>query len=841
VRSRQGKSLALLAQQLGHATASIRQAAAKGVLDIILNQKPSQSSSLSSSSWQAHVSLVLPAIGHCLIDTDASVRSTGLLIWQAVVAGVSADAKNSNNATAAVRLRPVWPILMAFLASAMNALDRRVRRDSRVVLESAACHFPSLVAPFVAPTLLPALLRLADDPTFQFQNQVVASTTTTTTTTAGARSTAETGKRNRNGRQVWLAALAALLRAGAAGHTHRQRRTLSRGSSSATTTTTTTAPTNGVVWRFTRGTSSPNALLVLSPATTRGRGSTSGGGGGGGSAPRRRHWWKPEAGLGDDYPQPPTTTSSVTASRHATTSTSTTTLLSESLTCDVWRKLRDLLLELLESNNSHETLAVWAEAVQALLLALVSNTTTTESLQLVTQIQGLVLSHETSPPFRGLWMLTLTQLSQALPPPTGLGGENRRRKSSWIPRVVDFLLDEEQRDDDESTCRWQILGHFLEDARLLSSQAGERVVEHLVHNWEEQSLTVAPLLYAVASPAKRVLILQHMVDFIVTPHPNRDENVVFGVYEFVLDQVRNPEAIPSDFMSRFGPIWLDRTLARYDSEKMQRLAFCLLVNVASVQGLPVEILSALGRMCSDSVLTIEPSLSPPVATLVHDGVFGLRRSFALPKFLAFLMDSTAVSFLVQDEPNDTGLHRAAPYLLACGVSNPKILKMLWPLWQTWLEARSIVMNRAAVSFLAVLATDEGSHTLLRDELPADAHHQLLKGLIRIVQSREWSSQSKSWFQPIDALLRAEVWMWEPLLEAVSEDLSSAEAVLLGNCRDLLREQSSTCSHLPASLSGIQRGAQLIEEAAQQGPLKTSALDLSDCVKALIATAPAQPS
>jgi hypothetical protein len=167
--------------------------------------------------------------------------------------------------------------------------------------------------------------------------------------------------------------------------------------------------------------------------------------------------------------------------------------------------------------------------------------------------------------------------------------------------------------------------------------------------------------------------------------------------------------------------------------------------------------------------------------------------------------------------------------------------MLWPLWQTWLEATSIVMNRAAVSFLAVLATDEGTHTLLRDELPAGAHHQLLQGLIRIVQSREWSSHSKSWFQPIVALFHAEVWMWEPLLEALSEDLSSVEAVLLGNCRDLLHEQSSTCSHLRTSLSGIQRGAQLVEEAAQDGPLKTSALDLSDCVKALIVTAPTQPS
>ena len=220
VRSSRGRSLTILSQQLGHTTASIRQSAAKGLLDIVSNRH--------DTSWTVHLSVVLPALGKCLVDTETPVRTTGLSVWQHVV-----------DQTTEATLRPFWGVFSAFLSSAMNALDRRVRRDSRVVVESASRRVPTLVAGQAA-QLLPSLMRLADDPTFQYHSQV-------------ASTDASVAKRNRNGRQVWLDTLVALLQTV---QRHEEEDSLGLDHQS-------------VTWKFTTGSASKNALFVDRP-----RGST---------------------------------------------------------------------------------------------------------------------------------------------------------------------------------------------------------------------------------------------------------------------------------------------------------------------------------------------------------------------------------------------------------------------------------------------------------------------------------------------------------------------------------------------------------------------------------------
>eukprot|EP00977_Amphora_coffeiformis_P029772 scaffold42779_cov191-Amphora_coffeaeformis.AAC.8 len=768
VRSSKGRSLTSLAQQLGHTTTSIRLSSAKGILDIVSHRH--------DRSWTVHLSVVLPALGQCLVDTETTIRTTGLSIWNQVV-----------EQTTETALLPFWNVFVAFLSSAMNALDRRVRRDSRVVAESAARRLPSLMAPH-ASRLLPALMRMAEDSTFQYHHQISSQSSDPSLSS----------KRNRNGRQVWLETLVALLQTVAHdindGHD---------GESALETNT----------WNFTPGNTSKNSLFVACPKTSNVR-----------LLPMQK-WWLDSAGLGE------TQQNAIYSSLHLGADQS----LSKTVVNEIWTKIRDLLLEILEANNNHETLAVWALAVLALLDA-TGTATSPESERIVVQVQGMVLAHDPSTSFMGTWMLTLTRLSQALP--ESLADANR--KTSWIPRVVSHLLDKEQNasnqtnnSKEQEAARWKLLRCLLDDPTVLHSKSGRKVVVHLVQNWDERNLPLFPKLYSVASPADRQKIIQCMMEFVVNAGITEDEKVIASGYEFILDKIRDPPAVPRDLLDRFLPVWEKEIVAEYKLESTQRAAATLFMNLVGEARIATHI-SMLSRLCAGSVNGDRTSISPSIAAFIQDSVFDLRKQLPLPQFLGFLMDGIVGN---QSMGNDEHLKTAASYMLGSGVPSSKILKMLWPLWLSWMESKSTVAKRAALCFFAVLATDDQSQSFLRDNLPTKSHLKLLEAIISVVQDQERSASSQKWFQPVVTLLRCESWLWEALLQAVAERVSTVETILIQNFREILREILPSALLEQPLLVGIQRGSQQLEEATQDGPLRNATRELSDCIKAIAATVP----
>ena len=769
VRSSQGRSLTSLSQQLGHSTTSIRHSAAKGLLDIVSHRH--------DRSWTVHLSVVLPALGHCLVDQETSVRTTGLSIWHQIV-----------EQTTETVLRPFWNVFVAFLSSAMNALDRRVRRDSRVVVESASRRVPSLMAPH-ASRLLPALMRMAEDSTFQYHHQISSSASSDTSS-----------KRNKNGRQVWLETLVALLQTGSDDNDDDDESALGTNT-----------------WKFTPGTVSKNSLFVARPETSSVR------------LLSVQKWWRDIAGLGE------TQQNATFSSLHLGADQS----LPEVVANEVWTKIRDLLLEILEANNNHETLTVWALAVQALLGA-TGTTTLPECERLVIQVQGMVLAHESSSSYMGTWMLTLARLSQALPEST----VDANRQTSWIPRVVAYLLDEDENapketsvSQEQEVVRWKLLRYLLDDPTVLKSKSGRKVVMHLIQNWDERNLPLVPRLYSVASPADRQKILQCMMDFCVNAGTTKDEHVITSGYEFILDKIRDPQAVPGDLLDSFLPVWEKKIIAEYKLESTQRLAASLFMNLVGETQIPNHI-SMLSRLCAGPVNRANPCISPSIVAFLQDSVFDLRRHLPLPKFLGFLMDGTGVTSVGNESMEKDGhLQTAASYLLSSGVPNRKVLKMLWPLWRSWMEAKSAAPKRAALCFLAVLATDDASQSFLRDSLPTKSHQTLLQAIVSVLQDQERSASSQKWFQPVVTLLRYESWLLEPLLEFVAEDLSTVETVLIHNFREIIRDILPSALLEQPLLVGIQRGSQRLEEAAQDGPLRAATRELSDCIRAIAATAP----
>ena len=772
VRSSKGRSLTSLAQQLGHTTTSIRLSSAKGILDIVSHRH--------DLSWTVHLSVILPALGQCLVDTETTVRTTGLSIWNQVV-----------EQTTEIALRPFWNVFIAFLSSAMNALDRRVRRDSRVVAESASRRLPSLMAPH-ASRLLPALLRMAEDSTFQYHHQISSQSSDPSLSS----------KRNRNGRQVWLETLVALLQTVANdnddGHnddSHLESNT----------------------WTFTPGNTSKNSLFVARPATTNVR------------LLAVQKWWLDGAGL---YETQRNITSS---SRHLGDDLT----LSRTVVNEIWTKIRDLLLEILEANNNHETLAVWAVAVLALLDS-TGTATRPENERLVIQVHGMVLTHEPSTSFMGTWMLTLTRLSQALP--ESIADPNR--KSSWIPRVVTYLLGEEE-DASNQTCngkeqeesRWKLLQYLLDDPIVLNSKSGRKMVTHLVQNWDERNLPLVSKLYSVASSADRQKILQCMMDFCVNTRSTVNEKVIASGYEFILNKSRDPQAVPRDLLDRFLPLWEKESFVEYKSHSTQIAAIALFMNLVGAAQLSTHI-SMLSRLCAGPTNRNRLSISPSIVAFIQDSVFDLRKQLPLPDFLGFLMDGTGITSVGNySMENDEYLQTAASYLLGSGIPNEKVLKMLWPLWLSWMKAKSTVPKRAALCFLAVLATEDQSQNFLRDNLPTKSHLTLLQAIVSVVQDQERSSASQKWFQPILALLRCETWLWEPLLQVVADGLSTVEAVLINNFREIIREILPSALLEQPLLVGIQRGSQQLEEAAEDGPLRNATRELADCIKAIAGTVP----
>jgi pre-rRNA-processing protein IPI1 len=191
--SSRGKTLQELASQLQHPAPNVRLSAAKGLYDAVVtvstnnnNNSTAATATAAHAVIQAHLVILIPAIGQCLLDETDAVRRLGLNILQHVLRTLSSSQnhqpnkdsdKNRSSAstsstastttTATTRaLRPFGNLLLAFLSSCLNSLDRDVRKDGAMAIAAVARAAPALVAPHAANSLLPAIVRLFEDAVF---------------------------------------------------------------------------------------------------------------------------------------------------------------------------------------------------------------------------------------------------------------------------------------------------------------------------------------------------------------------------------------------------------------------------------------------------------------------------------------------------------------------------------------------------------------------------------------------------------------------------------------------------------------------------------------------------
>jgi hypothetical protein len=231
--SSRGKTLQELALQLQHPAPNVRLSAAKGLYDAVLVATTTTTTTTGSTVnatgasaaaaaaaarppahysaviIQAHLAILIPAIGQCLLDeeTDA-VRRLGLNILQQVLRTLSDDHENDNHRSSTAStstlttassnttraLRPFASLLLAFLSLCLNSLDRDVRKDGAMAIAAVARATPILVAPQAANSLLPAIVRLFEDAVLVRQTSASASSAHA----AGAAVNSSSSSKNKN-------------------------------------------------------------------------------------------------------------------------------------------------------------------------------------------------------------------------------------------------------------------------------------------------------------------------------------------------------------------------------------------------------------------------------------------------------------------------------------------------------------------------------------------------------------------------------------------------------------------------------------------------------------------
>jgi hypothetical protein len=181
--SSRGKSLDDVARQLQHPADAVRLSAAKGLCDMIQHAH--------SSLLREHVSTIFTLTGRCLADADSEIRFEGRQVLLMALHGIrqSAAVQTSASPTSvATIVQPFLPLIMAFVLSALNSLDHRVRRDGGIAAGIIAQNVPSIMRQFV-PDLIPCFIRLLSDRALYTQSsqagvkkrkQVDAASSTTT-------------------------------------------------------------------------------------------------------------------------------------------------------------------------------------------------------------------------------------------------------------------------------------------------------------------------------------------------------------------------------------------------------------------------------------------------------------------------------------------------------------------------------------------------------------------------------------------------------------------------------------------------------------------------------------
>jgi pre-rRNA-processing protein IPI1 len=136
--SSRGNVLSTLQQSLRHHAPAVRSSGLKGIRDAVQSLS-SLGEDIGSSILEANLPSLLPNMCRCWLDEDDDVRSLAISLFGDIITNLS----SSSEQTDLKCMAPFVPFLCAYASSALNSLDRDIRKDGALIVRILASSDPS--------------------------------------------------------------------------------------------------------------------------------------------------------------------------------------------------------------------------------------------------------------------------------------------------------------------------------------------------------------------------------------------------------------------------------------------------------------------------------------------------------------------------------------------------------------------------------------------------------------------------------------------------------------------------------------------------------------------------
>lgn len=749
-----GRSIQELTLQLQHPSSVARLSAAKGLKDLVAGKQTSP------EVVQANLSVLIPTISKCCVDEDGDVRDLGLAVLREMIRMLNLVAKSD----ASVSLRPFLPLLIAFVSSALNSLDRRTRIDGAAALQILSNAVPYLVTPYVT-VLLPAFVRLLSDRNIQNQGLLAVPDSGAPTKGVGKKRkrTGTQAKSNKGGQYLLFQSLVSLL----------QSATLSQNTSQVETVQSTQQLVKPDLI-FASGGRSRNALFLEGRAN-----------------PRRQLYQLSSLA---DFP----TLDKLGGDSDGHTLVSQwdagDKTLSPTLAVELLSKLRDALVESSQSGSTQDSstylllakaLRLFCEAYGKNLFSPYGSGDEWEKLRKVRvqmislildafPLSGAGLTREALEEANTDLCLILISMSSNLP--------LKSEKEDWVDPVLSYIqssFEKLQEADDSgshssSRASMEVFGKLLflksEDDFVLGSEARVRMIEtfrsvFFPANGVDAAIAQSTIGRQAALLARdlfesfgydlvraqedygssAVAIAEGLPYYLAAwdgDFPTDSSSAILFLHNIVrrIDDLSHPlithlrtslePIVESQAPKGQGKLSGSTIFERYSLPHLQRLTMGLVVMLGAPTN---KTLAGLSKICARCYSNIdETCVTHDVSTLIIGSIHDVRKTMAIKSYLSFLVDSTALMQVdeaallgagAKGKDNkeaslnwkklvdfDIGLCEVCHCLIDCG--SVKVLPMLYPLLSTWLECTNSAMNnrdvlrfRAAFSVMAMFSID----------------------------------------------------------------------------------------------------------------------------------------
>ena len=136
--SSRGNVLSTLQQSLRHHAPAVRSSGLKGIRDAVQSLS-SLGEEIGSSILEANLPSLVPNMCRCWLDEDDDVRSLAISLFGDIITNLSSSLEQRDLKCMA----PFVPFLCAYASSALNSLDRDIRKDGALIVGILASSDPS--------------------------------------------------------------------------------------------------------------------------------------------------------------------------------------------------------------------------------------------------------------------------------------------------------------------------------------------------------------------------------------------------------------------------------------------------------------------------------------------------------------------------------------------------------------------------------------------------------------------------------------------------------------------------------------------------------------------------